>query len=88
MAHQVPWNKIILETFIEEACLTKEEEWVIRTRVAGWSRTKQALELNMSVSNIDKIIAMLKQKYDNASKYNPLLPPRRYSKEEAWMDTH
>lgn len=88
MAHQVPWNKIILETFIEEGCLTKDEEWIIRTRVAGWSRTKQAYELNMSVANVDKIIARLKLKYDNVSKYNPLLPPRKFSNEEAWMDSH
>ena len=40
MAHQVPWNKIIVETFIKEAMLTKDEEWILRTRVAGWSRTK------------------------------------------------
>lgn len=88
MSHQVPWNKIILETFIEEALLTKEEEWVMRTRVAGWSRTKQAMELNMSVANIDKIIARLKQKYDSLQKYNPLLPPRKTSKEEEWMDNN
>ena len=31
MAYQVPWNKIIVETFIEEAMLTKDEEWILRT---------------------------------------------------------
>lgn len=86
MSHQVPWNKIIVETFIEEAMLTKEEEWIIRTRVAGWPRTKQAIELNMSTANVDKIIARLKKKYDNVSKYNPLLPPRKSSEQETWMD--
>lgn len=35
MAHQVPWNKIILEEFIRLAILTKDEEAVMRTRVAG-----------------------------------------------------
>lgn len=88
MSHQVPWNKIILETFIEEACLTKEEEWIMRTRVAGWCRTKQADELNMSISNVDKIINRLKKKYDNAAKYNPLLPPRKSSEKETWMDNN
>lgn len=52
MSHQVPWNKIILETFIDEGCLTKDEEIVMRTRVAGWSRTKQAVELGMSISYV------------------------------------
>ena len=88
MAHQVPWNKIIVETFIEEAMLTKDEEWILRIRVAGQSRTKQEVELNMSIANVDKIISKLKKKYDNVQKYNPLLPPRKPSDQETWMDTH
>lgn len=88
MAHQVPWNKIILETFIEEAMLSEEEEWIMRTRVAGWSRTKQASELNISEATLDKRIAELKMKYDNVSKYNPLLPPRKFSAKETWMDNN
>lgn len=86
MSKQVPWNKIILETFISEALLTKEEEAIMRTRVAGWSRTKQAMELGMSLSTVDRHIANLKQKYDSVQKYNPILPPRRSSEEETWMD--
>lgn len=86
MSKQVPWNKIILETFISEALLTKEEEEIMRTRVAGWSRTKQAMELGMSLSTVDRHIANLKRKYDSVQKYNPILPPRRSSAEETWMD--
>lgn len=88
MANQVPWNKIILETFIEEGCLTKDEEMIMRTRVAGWSRTKQCSELGLSMSTVDRLIKSCKLKYDNVSKYNPILPPRRYSKTETWQDTH
>lgn len=88
MAHQVPWNKIIVETFIEEAMLSEEEEMILRTRVKGWSRTKQSLELGMSISSVDKIISTLKMKYDNVAKYNPLLPPRKSSAEETWMDNN
>lgn len=88
MAHQVPWNKIILEEFIEKGCLTKEEEEIIRTRVSGWSRTKQASELGMSLSTVDRIIATLKKKYDGLQKYDPLLPPRKTSAEETWMDNN
>lgn len=86
MSKQVSWNKIILEKFIELALLNKEEEMIIRTRVAGWTITKQAMELNMSKSNVSRIIAELKQKYDEVQKYEPLLPPRRTSKEELYMD--
>lgn len=36
MTNQVPWNKIILEEFINLALLTKEEEMILRTRIYGW----------------------------------------------------
>lgn len=88
IARQVIWGKIVLETFISEACLSQEEEWIMRTRVAGWSRTRQAYELHISLSSLDKHIAILKKKYDAAAKLNPLLPPRRKSAKELWMDTH
>lgn len=88
MSHEVPWNKIIVETFISEALLSEEEEMVIRTRVAGWSRTKQAEELGISLSTLDRTIKLLKIKYDKVAKYNPLLPPRKNSAEETWMDEH
>lgn len=88
MAKQVPWNKIILEKFIEVAMLNEEEEAIMRTRVEGWTITRQALELGMSESKVSKIIARLKIKYDNVQKYEPLLPPRRSSAEETYMDTH
>lgn len=86
MAKQVPWSKVILEEFIGEALLTKDEEMIIRTRVAGWSRQKQSMEFGMSLSTIDRHIAMLKKKYDLVQKYNPILPPRKFSKEEVYMD--
>lgn len=88
MSKQVPWSKIILETFVEEALLSKEEEWILRTRIAGWSRTKQCMELNISLSTLDKRISALKKKYDKVSRYNPLLPPRKTSAEETWMDNN
>ena len=88
MAHQVIWTKIIVETFISEAMLSKEEEQILRTRAAGWTRTKQAIEFNMSIANVDKIIARLKRKYDEAQKTSVILPPRKFSTKELYMDTH
>ena len=88
MAHQVPWGKVILEEFIAEAMLTKDEEWLMRTRVAGWSISRQAMYMNVSESTVNRMIAELKKKYDNTAKYNPLLPERKKSKEEIYMDTH
>lgn len=88
MAHQVPWNKIILEEFLRLAALTPDEEHIMRTRVAGWSRTRQAMELGMSIATVDRIIARLKTKYDAVQKYSAILPPRRSSEQEAWQDSH
>lgn len=88
MAHQVPWNKIILEEFIDVACLTQTEEIIMRTRVKGWTITKQAQELNMSESSIKRYISILKKKYDKAQKFSPILPPRKSSAEETYMDEH
>lgn len=88
MAHQVPWNKIILEEFLRLAILTKDEESVLRTRVAGWTRVEQSMKLGMSLAKIDKITARVKKKYDDVQKYSVILPPRRNSEKEAYMDTH
>ena len=88
MSHQVIWSKLILETFIDEANLNKEEEIIMRTRVAGWTRTQQAQRLNMSLSTVDKIISRLKTKYDHVARYSPVLPPRKSSVQETYMDEH
>lgn len=81
MTKQVPWTKIIVETFVAEGCLTKDEEMILRTRASGWERTKQARELCMSIRSVDRTIARLKVKYDQVQRTNPLLPPRKESAE-------
>lgn len=88
MSKQVPWNKIILETFISLAVLTDEEEKILRTRVMGWTITKQAMTFGMSTAAVNRIIRRLKAKYDSVQPYSPLLPPRRHSAAETYMDTH
>ncbi|MCQ2053390.1 MAG: hypothetical protein MJZ03_05605 [archaeon] len=88
MAHQVIWTKIIIETFIAEANLSKEEEMIIRTRAAGWPVSRQAMELNMSEATVHRMIKRLKHKYDEVQKHNVILPPRKKSAKELYMDTH
>lgn len=88
MAHQIPWNKIILEEFISLSCLSKDEEAVIRTRVAGWTRTEQAMKLGMDLSTVDRHIRRLKNKYDEVQKFSAILPPRKKSVKETYLDTH
>lgn len=77
MTNEVIWTKLVLERFIQLANLTEEEEIVIRTRAAGWSRVKQAMELNISISGIDRIISRLRKKYDEVQRLDPILPPRK-----------
>lgn len=86
MTKQVIWTKLILETFIEEANLTTEEEMIMRTRCQGWTITKQAMEFGMSPSSVSRTVARLKKKYDAVQKTNLILPPRKNSAQETYMD--
>lgn len=88
MSRQVLWTKIILEEFIRLGNLTKEEEMIMRTRCDSWSIVQQATTLGMSVSTVNRIIRRLKKKYDAVQPYSPLLPPRKNSAEELYLDTH
>ena len=86
MTNQVPWNKIILEEFINLALLTKDEEMILRTRIYGWTVREQAGRLNMSVSGVNRIIKKIKNKYDTVEKYSAVLPPRKSSEKETFLD--
>lgn len=89
MAHQIEWTKRIVEEFIRLSNLTEDEEMILRTRaLKGWSRTQQQQALHMSMSTVDRLIASLKRKYDIVQKESDILPPRRYSKQEEWMDNN
>lgn len=77
MAHQIDWNRTIMEEFINEAILSEDEENILRTRVAGLSRQQQAMELNMSLQSIDRAIRRIKDKYDKVAEYDKILPKRR-----------
>lgn len=71
MWKNVPWTKTMLEDFIEEALLTEEEEKILRTRVAGWSIVKQALEFEMSTTTVSRYTKNIKRKYDHLHKLYP-----------------
>lgn len=88
MARQVIWTKLIVEEFIHLAKLTEDEEMIMRTRADGWSITKQATTFNMSVSTVNRIIKRLKKKYDAVQPYSVMLPPRKFSVKELYMDIH
>ena len=86
MAHQVPWSKIIVEEFVSLACLTPIEEQILRTRISGMTRVQQTQLFNISLSTLDRHIFSLKRKYDQVERYSPLLPPRKMSACELYLD--
>ena len=96
MTKQIPWTKIILETFLEESNLNYRVEMgdekarilegIMRTRVAGWSIPRQAEEFHLSVDSINKYIKELKELYDATQKYSTILPLRKSSKKEDKLD--
>lgn len=88
MSHEVTWTKVILEEFIAVGGLTKEEEMIMRTRCAGWTITQQALKFDMSPRTVDRLIRSCKDKYDIAQKFSCILPPRKTSEKEKYMDEH
>lgn len=84
---QVPWTRALLESFIAEGMLTKDEEFVMRTRCSGWSQVKQSMSLNVSTSTVSNIIYKCKWKYDNLHQQFPdRFPERKVSKVEEAMD--
>lgn len=80
MSREVVWTKAVVDAFVDEACLSEEEELIIRSRAKGWTRTKQSIKYNMSIRKIDYIIHALKIKYDEAQKYSEILPKRNIKK--------
>lgn len=84
MSKQVPWNKIILNEFIDLASLSDDEEQIMRMRIAGKSRLQIADALGMSTTSLDRFIARLKIKYDNVQPYSQNMPKRRFSAFETY----
>ena len=82
MTRQIFWTKAVLEAFIQEGNLNKRQEFIVRTRAAGYSISKQACELNLSVDQVNKEIAGLKKLYDVVQVSSSILPVRCKNKQE------
>lgn len=83
MSHEVKWTKQIFDEFVAEAMLSDTEVKILKTRIQGWSIVQQALEFQLSVSAVNRVIRNLKDKYDEVQKYDPILPKRETSKDIA-----
>lgn len=87
MNPKVPWTKTMLEKFIDEALLTKDEEQILRTRIAGWSIVKQAEEMGLSTATVSRIIKNIAKKYKAVQPLYPdIFPPLKKSKYEKALD--
>lgn len=88
MSKQVPWNKVLYDEFVELGGLSEMEQVILKTRMQGMTRTEQCELLQISMSTLDRAISRLKVKYDNVQKHSEVLPPRRFSAKETYMDEH
>ena len=86
MTKQIFWTKVVLESFIQEGNLNKRQEFIVRTRADGYTISKQASELNLSIDQVNKEIAELKKRYDVTQKTSKVLPPRRKNKSELYKE--
>lgn len=82
MTKQVIWTKPVLEAFIREGNLNARQEYIIRTRAEGYTISKQAEELHLSVDQVNKDIAQLRRIYDATQIHSNILPPRKKNKKE------
>ena len=74
MAQQVPWDQRVLDEFIRQALLSEEDQWLMRTRAAGWSRVQQCHAYGMSLATLDRYIRKLKNSYNSVQEYSYILP--------------
>lgn len=86
---KVRWTKKTYDIFVEEAFLTKEEKYILDTRIQGHTVTQQSMHLNVSRATVNRYIKNIKAKYDVIAQYHPGVFPKRYkSKEEEYMDNN
>jgi len=68
--NQIPWTKVLYNTFVDDAILTDLEKKILYARVwekDKWTITSMALEFNASRSTINKCISSIRSKYDYLS---------------------
>lgn len=96
MGSGINWSKIVLETFLEESGINDRialgdekariQSGIIRTRIAGWTITKQAHEFHVSNETISQYIKEIKELYDATQLNSIILPKRVESKSEKELD--
>lgn len=92
MRKEIPWTKAVLDTFLEESGINYRIELgdekaiilegLLKTRLAGWTISKQAIKYNISVDTVNKYIREIKDLYDQTQLLCSELPLRKKSKKE------
>lgn len=86
---QVQWNKTVYELFKTEAMLSDDEQYIMESRIRNIPISAQADFLGVSESSVHRMVNLLKKKYDVCQKLHPdVMPIRKSSAKETWMDTH
>ena len=83
---QILWTKKIVDTFIKEGMLTKEERDVLLLRVQGYTIAEQDEMLNISDSKVNRITRRLKIKYDALQCTINELPKRTETTKELYRE--
>lgn len=83
------WTKDTLAFFIDKAMLNDDEIFIMENRVKGMPVSAMAMNLHCSESTIHRNISNLKKRYDVVQKeYPDVLPIRKKSAKEEYMDSH
>ncbi len=80
MARQIAWSQDVIETFIHEGNLNRRQEYILRTRVLGYSIARQANDLHLSVDQVNKEISRIKRIYDETQAKSSILPKRLHKR--------
>lgn len=70
------WTKRMLGAFIEQTCLSEEEQAVLTDWAKKRSIVHTAMSRNISTRTVDRIRKRLRKLYDEVQPYTPELPPR------------
>ena len=73
----IVWTKAIFDEFVKVAMLSEEEIAVVEASIKGHSQVKMSMDLNMSLTKINKILHRCRIKYDISQKESDILPPRK-----------
>lgn len=70
------WTSRLTELFIEKAMLNEDEQYILKSRIAGYTISEQSRYLNISERSVSRIIKTLQDKYDIVQSEEPTRFPK------------